>query len=500
MQNVSIVIPHYEKQDALQVTWDSLRLQLHPDDEVLIVDDYSPNGVPDLNCPCTRIVKPPPQSPHIYRLNTLRNVGISWAKYDPIIILDPDCIPNQRFLDYARKIFDPVILYGGHIQYLDQMGGLDYKDPRSRHSEESIWSDHAKYECGLIWGGCMMFSKTRTQPLGWFDTDFDGVWGAEDASFACHCIHTGMRTRYEKKLTVYHQWHPKTEYGDRERNVELHNKKRYIYENHMNLLTDWKPAVAVLCVTTGRPYYIDQALRSVFRHNIPLKVRLVSNGDQSKEQRVAVKYWRDKWAVDFKGYEHIQPLANIRTETMQMYREKNYKYLILMDDDITPIYGSIPTLIREMEAKPWYYAIAGYIIDYRNTPRFIGGRIKNGQHYYYTPVTAETYEADYISSGFTIMRLNKIIPYGKDWEFGWNDWDWSNTVKSMGKRVAVTGLAGAYHKYLWTEKGRVYKEDPLPYKELRRDNERHERMAKIFGKKWGYTPKPPKPITVMPCD
>jgi len=60
VRNLSIIIPHYSKQDALKKTWGELQLQLHPDDEVIIVDDHSPDGVPDFDCQCTKIIRPPP--------------------------------------------------------------------------------------------------------------------------------------------------------------------------------------------------------------------------------------------------------------------------------------------------------------------------------------------------------------------------------------------------------------------------------------------------------
>jgi len=36
VKNLSVVIPHFSKQEALQKTWDELILQVHPDDEIII--------------------------------------------------------------------------------------------------------------------------------------------------------------------------------------------------------------------------------------------------------------------------------------------------------------------------------------------------------------------------------------------------------------------------------------------------------------------------------
>ena len=169
----------------------------------------------------------------------------------------------------------------------------------------------------------------------------------------------------------------------------------------------------------------------------------------------------------------------------------------MVDDDITPMPGSLGNLIVEMEKHPQYHALSGYIIDAGKKKRCIGGRVKNGIHYHYS-VTQETVPADFISSGFTIIRLNTVVPYSEGWEMGWNDWDWSNEVTSRGLQVGVTGKAGARHKQILTSNGWEKKRDSAKYKETRYDRQRHTRMAKLFSEKWGYTPLDSKPIREMP--
>jgi len=496
VRNLSIIFPHFQKQEALKKTWKELILQVHPEDEVLIVDDHSPNGVPEFDCGCTDVIQPPKHTPHIYRLNTLRNYGVEHAKHDACIILDPDCIPNPNFLDHARKICDPSILFAGWINYLDAGGYCIKEDPR-RGNGKSRWIDKSNVSCGMVWGGCMYFSKRRASLIGLFDTDFDGHWGSEEHVFASACRNSGMRLRYEKGLIVYHQWHEKKRPGSAGRNRGLFRDKIKDHRVLLNIVTPYNPAVAVLMVSTNRPYYIDQGMRSIFRHPIPLKVRLVNNGDQSRQQENATVWWSDRWAVDYVNYGSPQLLSTIRSNAIRDYSKKEYKYLIMLDDDVTPMPGSLNHLIMEMETNPQFHALSGYLVERGDRKRFIGGKIKNGRHYYYHPVKPETMEADYTSSGFTIIRLDKVIPYSEGWEMGWNDWDWSNEVRKQGLQVGVTGKAGAYHRYLFTSKGRVYKKDSTEYRQLRHDGSRHKRMATKFAEKWGYIPKADRPITEM---
>jgi len=496
IKNISIVIPHYNKNAVLKKTWKELLLQIHPEDEILVVDDHS-EVKPEFDCPCTRVIQPPKLTPHIYRLNTLRNYGVEHATHDACIILDPDCIPSVGFINHARKIYDPSILFGGRITRQNEDRVSFAEDTRMRDGE-SKWGDTSNHDSHSIFGGCMYFSKQRaslaSSPTGLFDTDFDGNWGYEEHAFASACRNSGMRLRLEAGLTVCHQWHPHKRPGVPSRNK---NTLKHVMKNHrnnLNAVTFYQPAVAVLMVSTNRPYYIDQGMRSIFRHIAALKVRLVNNGDQSPAQLEATRCWSDRWAVDYVNYKTPQLLSSIRSQAMRDYSKKGYAYLIMIDDDITPMSGSLSNLILEMEKHPQYHALSGYIQE-RSMAQFIGGRIEDGVHRSYSPVKLETLSADYTSSGFTIIRLNVVVPYSEGWEMGWNDWDWSNEVKKRGLQVGVTGKAGAHHKQILTSKGWIQKKDSGEYKRMRYDNQRHNRMASLFREKWGYTPKMGSPTT-----
>ena len=496
MTNLSVILPHYNKNTVLQETCKKLTLQLGSKDEALVVDDHS-DIKPDFGFPNIRTIQPPKQTPHIYRLNTLRNYGVEHAANDACIILDPDCIPSAGFIDHARKTYDPSVLFSGRITRLNKEGDNVGEDSRMT-DRKSRWSDAENNDCYAIYGGCMYFSKQRASliasPTGLFDTDFDGNWGYEEHDFASACRNSGMRLRLEADLTVCHQWHPSNRYGApvRNKNTLRHNIKNH--RDNLNYVTSYKPAVAVLMVSTMRPYYINQGMQAIFRHAVPLKVRLVNNGDQSPTQLATMRWWSDRWAVEYVNHKTPQLLSTIRTQTMMDYNKKGYTYLIMIDDDITPLSNSLSNLILEMEKHPQYHALSGYIIESGGRERFIGGQIKDGVHYYHS-ITRETLPADYTSSGFTIIRLNTVVPYSEGWEMGWNDWDWSNEVRKRGLLVGVTGKAGARHKQIFTSKGWERKNDSGEYREMRYDNQRHNKMANLFRKKWGYTPDADKPIT-----
>ena len=490
MTNISIVIPFYEKAELFKKTWAALAPQIEDGDEIVVVDDHSPSGVGICECAELRVIQPPKLEPHIYRCCGLRNYGIEHAENDAILILDPDCIPKENLIENARRFFDPVVLFGGRIDFVEEDGSTRI-DPRFKAFPEGTWGAR---NGSMIWGGLMLFSRRRTQLVGWFNSDYDGSWGPGEGDFANKCYHSGIRRRYEPKLYVLHQWHDRSHREgplvENRRNMFRYNM--LLYEKALNAKTPYNPAVGVVVVTTRRPYFVDQCMSAIFRNPVPLKVLLVNNGDQSNAQKNAIAAWKRRWAVEYVHHDSPQRLSVIRTDAMKWAAEKGYKYLVVVDDDIMVRRNALIKLIQAAEAHPEYHAIAGWFKTPRKgEKRFGGGYIvpEDNHRHYYLPVVAGVHEVDYIGTGIAIMRLNPLVPFDAEYEMGWNDWDWANEVKRRGLRLAVCGEAGAYHKYLFTSKGPVFKEDPPSYQKLRRDKERHSRMADRFESKWGYRPR-----------
>lgn len=344
-RNLSIIVPHFSKQETLKKVHEELVLQIHPDDQILVVDDWSPDGVPEFDCLCTKVVRPPKRTPHIYRLNTLRNYGLEYAAHDFCIILDPDCVPSPHFLDNARKMCDASVLFGGCIDRVQRDGSVE-PDVR-RSGDKSFWCDF-KDGGGYIYGGCMMFSKSRTKLVGWFNEEYNGAWGAEEHDFAAKCYHSGIRLRFSTELQVTHQWHPENRDGY-ERNKGILAKNQDTYRNHLGVVTPYNPSIVVLVVSMFHPQHIDQVMRSIFRHSTPLKVRLVNNGDQSKQQKNELMVWSKRWAVDYINYDSRKPLSTIQSDSEKYYSERGYKYLIALDSDTIPTSSSFISLISEIE-------------------------------------------------------------------------------------------------------------------------------------------------------
>jgi len=216
--NISVVVPFFQKQKAWAKTSFFLLPQLIPGDEVIVVDDWSPDGF-NFKHPLMQVIRPPKPKFHIFRLSTLRNLGVEKAKNDAVLIMDPDCMASPNLLSNARKIFNREILFGGRIDY-DQEDGSVKGDPRLYKMWKLGW---------MIWGGLMLFSKSRTISQGLFSEDFNGRWGAEDNDFANKCFFNGMEIKYTVQLQVIHQHHVLKQKGFSVNN-RLAKKKLLEYE------------------------------------------------------------------------------------------------------------------------------------------------------------------------------------------------------------------------------------------------------------------------------
>jgi len=479
MNRISVLIPFYEKQKTLLKVLDELTLQIYPQDEILIIDDHSPKGVPKCDCPNVRVIRPPKQEPHIWRLNTLRNYGIRKAKSDRILILDPDCIPDINLLQNAREMFHESTLYGGRIDLVQEDGSIK-EDPR-------IYSGR-----GDIYGGCMLFSKSRTALVGWFSEEYNGAWGLGEIDFSHKCYQSGMITGFTQKLHVIHQHHVGWHEGH-ERNQQLFAKKRTQYMKNLSSVTPYKPRVAVCVLSLMRPYYLKECLRSIAAVRIPIRLFLVNQGDTGDAQMKIVNQWKNKWNTTYIFNDPPKWPGPSRAEIFILAKEMGFQYLVTVDDDCFLHPHAVENLVKAADRNPEFHGISGYLrFSSKKTSRtkyMLGGEkeIREGKLYFKPfPWRKGVHEAEYICNGLRLVRLDPLVTPDPEWTMGMTDYDWSMQVKKEGLRLAVCGEAGAFHKYQRVGARMKNRRNPYKYDELYRRNEVEiARMADRFKMKWG---------------
>lgn len=497
------------KEQSWLETWKHLEPQLETGDEVVLIDDNTEIKIDDggfipfeFEEKWVKVLIAPKTKKHIFSFNTLRNMGIEEAKNDPILLLNPNCIPAPNLLENARSLFDPGVVYGAQINYILENGNLKL-EPRpgwKRNVPKNPWVDESPDRPMYLWGGCLLFSKKRTSTVGWFSKIYDGSWGLGEQDFIEKCYHSGLRLKYEPLLKVSHTLHPTFRKGYKQ-NRALYRKKAKAYSQNLSAWTPYKPKVLVLVVTMMRSYYLDQCLKRIFQNMIPVKVRLVNQGDQSKEMLDTLQKWSPRWAVDYIFNEHLRSIAKIRSETFTWAKEQGYDFVVTVDDDMLLMPGALDKLIMTARWNPQFHAIAGYCIESTRI-RMLGGKemVRDDCCYHYNlPYTAGLTEVDYVSSGLRIARLKPLILQDTDYDFGLVDWDYAKRMKQAGLKLAVTGEVGGYHGMMRRYGKWQVRPDPQGYIKIRSNRNRIDKMTQLFERKWGLKiGKRARPLPLFP--
>lgn len=488
---ISIVVPHFNKQRQFEKVWEALRPQMLIGDQLILVDNYTKDL--DLKGKYLRLVRPDNPSSE-WRLNTLRNLGIYDAQNDAILIIDADCVPASDLLAQARAVFDPAVLFGGRIDFFNPAGMLE-PDPRLKWSfikGESRFVDDSPSGSLAIWGGVMLFSKLKTCWLKWFDKEYNGNWGLGENDFAQKCCDAGIRLRYEQRLKVKHLYHKPMRRGYSE-NKELFNRKSQQYMTRLNEVTNYRPEVMVLVCTFMRHWFLENCLMGLIRNYTPIKIKLVNQGDTSPEMHKVLMHWANRWAVEYKFNPEIVSMAKTRAEVFQEAHDRGFKYVVTVDDDMTLQTGALDRLVLDIKDFPQFHAISGFCIDWKGK-RLLGGKLRmEGKYGVHERIQYQrgVHPADFISSGFRIVKLEPLVLQDVDYDFGWIDFDYANRLKAAGLKLAVSGNAGGWHKCEKTKKGwqpiPTYKE-PQAYLDIRLNRENIQRHKQLFISKWGYEP------------
>lgn len=102
-RTVSIVIPTYNRADALPATLDGLLLQTHPNFEVVVVVGPCTDTTRKVlaRYPTARLVDCPEA-----RVGIARNIGVEAATGDIIVFLDDDAVPRSGWLERLVAAYD----------------------------------------------------------------------------------------------------------------------------------------------------------------------------------------------------------------------------------------------------------------------------------------------------------------------------------------------------------------------------------------------------------
>jgi glycosyltransferase involved in cell wall biosynthesis len=256
--NISFVVLTYNRTDALLAVLRSLAAQCSAQHEVLIADDGSrPEEIQKLFDQC------PPfhcSVRHVWHPDTgftaagARNLAAAHARFEYLVFLDGDCIPNQNMVAGHTRLAETGCFVNGSRVLLSRALSTQVlqQDVDLPHSSSAFWfkawlrGDSNKLlhllnwpwrlfrvKQGFRWRGIRScnFGVWRQDFLkvNGFDETFQG-WGHEDADLVLRLSHLGIQRKNGFMATeVFHLWHQ-----ENKRDRESSNKNRVIQRMQTN--------------------------------------------------------------------------------------------------------------------------------------------------------------------------------------------------------------------------------------------------------------------------
>jgi glycosyltransferase involved in cell wall biosynthesis len=239
---ISVIVPTFDREDALDAVLRGLAGQSDQDFEVVIADDGSgPATAALVESWISRLAAPLRQVRHehdIFRAAEARNRAILASRGAYCVFLDGDCIPRPDFIAAHRALAEPgwfvtgnrVLLSGeltekvlkdglnpetwGFGAFLRQRlsGGINRLAPllplplgALRKLHPQIWQ--GARSCNLaVW-------RSDLDRVDGFDASFSG-WGLEDSDLLIRLMRAGARRKDGRFATgVLHLWHPPADRG-----------------------------------------------------------------------------------------------------------------------------------------------------------------------------------------------------------------------------------------------------------------------------------------------
>lgn len=196
---ISVIIPHYNQEDQLQVCLSRLHAQrdVQADVEIIVVDNAS-RRMPEAICaewPGVTLLSEKTPGP-----GPARNLGAAAAKGDLLAFIDADCYPHRDWLHHIEKAFaNPnTQIIGGDVQ----VGFADPTRPTFLELYEAIYSYRNKdyIKKGFSGTGNLAMRPDVLRHVG----PFAGIGIAEDRDWGLRSKALGYRIEYVAPMIVYH--------------------------------------------------------------------------------------------------------------------------------------------------------------------------------------------------------------------------------------------------------------------------------------------------------
>lgn len=167
--NFSIIIPLYNKENAIKDTIESVLKQTYPNFEIVVVDDGSTDRSASIVALFSDV-----RIRYLKKNNggvsSARNYGIKHSKFDWIMFLDADDLLDCDALEIICRMMSEApgyLFYGGNMQLY---GGMCCKDvPGFVHISNNPYKDWWKMRLAPEMGTFVMH-RSLLETIGFFDT------------------------------------------------------------------------------------------------------------------------------------------------------------------------------------------------------------------------------------------------------------------------------------------------------------------------------------------
>jgi GT2 family glycosyltransferase len=198
VQSVCAAICCYNARNYIKNAVESLLIQTHSPDEIIIVDDGSTDGSMDLlkDYP-VKIIK------HDFNkgLSLARNTALNNAKSDILLYIDSDTVAEINLIDNVLKCYDKEDVSAAGGQGIEVNINNIFDKWRKFNAQQTL-GDKKIDDAMMLPGLCCSFRISTLKKIGSFDEFFKR--NAEDHDICIRLKKTGGRLVYSPDIIVKH--------------------------------------------------------------------------------------------------------------------------------------------------------------------------------------------------------------------------------------------------------------------------------------------------------
>lgn len=240
---VTVNILSWNRKDNLRTTLQELRKITYPNIEIIVVDNASTDGTPEMvekEFPYVKLIRMP-ENIGI----TGWNIGFKEASGKYIVVLDDDSYPKSDAIELMVERFERFDKEVGIIAF-------QIRNVENTKCSTSGWPD----QMITFWGCGAGIKKDLVNEIGGYDPKF--FLYMNEKEFSIRALKNGFKTIYCKDIIAYHK----------SSKVNRTSLRSFFYANRNNIFTFWKYYDLPSCFNNIVRILITTFITSALRYNV----------------------------------------------------------------------------------------------------------------------------------------------------------------------------------------------------------------------------------------